>query len=196
MQRLVQRHADGELIGDLTKLPSGRIGTVGCHSAHAPGDRNADPDRTHQHRQSIGELLEECPQTPLFAPAVELADHQDPDQRQRQQRRGSHQGLCQHNHQAREQQRRGHHDPPGERIEIQMRGIECHQPLQPLWRMRLRAVGRAGVALMARIGDDGARIGRGVLFDAFLDLAAALFRLHERDGGEAARTNRRQAPAS
>ena len=29
VQRLLQRHAEGELIGDLAKLPSGRIGTVG-----------------------------------------------------------------------------------------------------------------------------------------------------------------------
>ena len=72
------------LIGDLTKFPSGRIGTVRRDGAHASGNRNADPDGTDQHRQSIRELLEECPQTPLFAPVVELADREDPYHRQRQ----------------------------------------------------------------------------------------------------------------
>ena len=73
-----------------------------------------------------------------------------------------------------------------------MRGIERHQPLQPVQEDAPAAVGRAGVALLARIGRGGARIGRGVLFDTFLELAAALFRLHERDGGEA-RQDQQQA---
>jgi hypothetical protein len=139
------------------------------------------PDGTHQHRQSVGELLEEDPQAPLFAPMVKLADDQDPNHRQRQQRRGSQQRLCQCKHQTREQQRRGQHDPPGERIGIQMRGIECHQLLQPLQQDALAAVGRAGIAFLARIDRGSARVRRRVLSDTILELAAALLRLHERD---------------
>ncbi len=35
-QRLLQRHAEGELIDDVAKLPAGRFGAVGRHAAHAP----------------------------------------------------------------------------------------------------------------------------------------------------------------
>ena len=36
VQRLLQRHAEGDLIGDLTKLPSGRIGAVGSPRCACP----------------------------------------------------------------------------------------------------------------------------------------------------------------
>jgi hypothetical protein len=127
VQRLIQRNAEGELIGDLTKLRSGRIRTVGCHIAHTPRDGDADPNRAHQHRQSIGKLFEQRPQTPLLAPAVELANEQGPDQRQGQQRRASQQRLHQRHYQSCEEQRGGKNNPPGEWVAVLMRRIEGHQ---------------------------------------------------------------------
>lgn len=100
---------------ELGELARRRLGRIFGNPLDCLADRNADPYRAHDHRERIGELVEQGAHVPAIGPAEYAAADDDPQHRPQQYTPRSHDHIDDENQGSGHDQRHRQQDGPGDR---------------------------------------------------------------------------------